>query len=222
MSFSIGKDFLGYNQIDYSVTSLIEKDGIGRIKSNSIDSNFANQLYPDNIGDFNHNMEYVYLDNGTDRSLVSEYTISGDMMENSALPETFTSTALKYNEQGMPQFKYYKLNEDNGTFYYLGNFYGYDSQNRLVIETDSINNKYIEYFYDENNNLYEKRIFGETAKISLANKPDFDIEQLLIMEESDFNKFDFSVFNNERFLIEDNQYYVYNYCFDPMFKDRMR
>lgn len=221
MSFSIGKDFLGYNQIDYSVTSLIEKDGIGRIKSNSIDSNFANQLYPDNIGDFNHNMEYVYLDNGTDRSLVSEYTISGDMMENSALPETFTSTALKYNEQGMPQFKYYKLNEDNGTFYYLGNFYGYDSQNRLVIETDSINNKYIEYFYDENNNLYEKRIFGETAKISLANKPDFDIEQLLIMEESDFNKFDFSVFNNERFLIEDNQYYVYNYCFDPMFKDRM-
>ncbi len=41
------------------------------------------------------------------------------------------------------------------------------------------------------------------------------------MEESDFNKFDFSVFNNERFLIEDNQYYVYNYCFDPMFKDRM-
>ncbi len=221
MSFSIGKDFLGYNQIDYSVTSLIEKDGIGRIKSNSIDSNFANQLYPDNIGDFNHNMEYVYLDNGTDRSLVSEYTISGDMMENSALPETFTSTALKYNEQGMPQFKYYKFNEDNGTFYYLGNFYGYDSQNRLVIETDSINNKYIEYFYDENNNLYEKRIFGETAKISLANKPDFDIEQLLIMEESDFNKFDFSVFNNERFLIEDNQYYVYNYCFDPMFKDRM-
>ncbi len=221
MSFSIGKDFLGYNQIDYSVTSLIEKDGIGRIKSNSIDSNFANQLYPDNIGDFNHNMEYAYLDNGTDRSLVSEYTISGDMMENSALPETFTSTALKYNEQGMPQFKYYKLNEDNGTFYYLGNFYGYDSQNRLVIETDSINNKYIEYFYDENNNLYEKRIFGETAKISLANKPDFDIEQLLIMEESDFNKFDFSVFNNERFLIEDNQYYVYNYCFDPMFKDRM-
>lgn len=221
MSFSIGKDFLGYNQIDYSVTSLIEKDGIGRIKSNSIDSNFANQLYPDNIGDFNHNMEYVYLDNGTDRSLVSEYTISGDMMENSALPETFTSTALKYNGQGMPQFKYYKLNEDNGTFYYLGNFYGYDSQNRLVIETDSINNKYIEYFYDENNNLYEKRIFGETAKISLANKPDFDIEQLLIMEESDFNKFDFSVFNNERFLIEDNQYYVYNYCFDPMFKDRM-
>ncbi len=221
MSFSIGKDFLGYNQIDYSVTSLIEKDGIGRIKSNRIDSNFANQLYPDNIGDFNHNMEYVYLDNGTDRSLVSEYTISGDMMENSALPETFTSTALKYNGQGMPQFKYYKLNEDNGTFYYLGNFYGYDSQNRLVIETDSINNKYIEYFYDENNNLYEKRIFGETAKISLANKPDFDIEQLLIMEESDFNKFDFSVFNNERFLIEDNQYYVYNYCFDPMFKDRM-
>ena len=69
--------------------------------------------------------------------------------------------------------------------------------------------------------MYEKRIFGETAKISLANKPDFDIEQLLIMEESDFNKFDFSVFNNERFLIEDNQYYVYNYCFDPMFKDRM-
>lgn len=220
MSFSIEKTFLGYNQIEYSMTSIIEKDSFGRVKSNNIDSNFANQLYPDNIGDFNHNMEYVYLDGGTNRSLVSEYTIFGDMMENSALPETFTSTALKYNERGMLQFKYYKF-EDNGTFYYLGNFYGYDSQNRLVIETDFINNKYIEYFYNENNNLYEKRIFGETANFCLANKPDFDIEQLLIMEESDFNKFDFSAFNNERFLIEDNQYYVYNYYYDPVFKDRM-
>lgn len=223
MSFSIGKDFLGYNQIDYSVTSLIEKDGIGRIKSNSIDSNFANQLYPDNIGDFNHNMEYSYLDFENDKmdSLVSEYSISGDMMENSLIPETYLSTVLKYDTQGNLRFRIYKLIDTDTSTYLLGNLYCYDEQNRLISEANLANGKYIEYSYDKHGNLSQKKVYSDTANLKFSDKPEFDIESFIEMDESEFKSFDFALYYDSYLEFDDNQYYVYNYYYDPVFKDRM-
>lgn len=224
MSFSIEKTFLGYNPIEYSMTSIIEKDSLGRVKSNNIDSNFANQLYPDNIGEFNHNMEYSYLDLPNDKSasLVSEYSISGDMMENSYISETVAlSTILKYDSRGNLKFKYFKWVENNEIYYLLGNFYAYDEHNHTICEADFLNNQYIDYSYDNNDNLYRKRIFGENSDLKISDNPDFDIENLLVMNEVDFEQFNFDIFSNSYLLIDNSRYYEYNYNFDPVFKDRL-